>query len=297
MVLMNNEVIEKVISITHVDSCEINLLSDLNVWQKQQVVFKAGIVCETGLTKLTLVNGASSIDVTKYYKDGIFDYTFTQNGEYTLTCESIHGNTFDFDVVIDKIDGEIPTLSFETLNEGGIFKVNVTKGETLSPAKVYVEHGGKKVELFEDFYKIYKNGSYVFTIVNQAGSESKYIVNFGASMNDNGNLTLTKAGNKVSVSSSKAGVRSMEVYKGSAKLAIGSDGVDVSNAGVYSVVVSYNDGSYDVVNFVIKSTVSGGKTQNGGCFGSIQMGSVLFALSMMATCVFVKKVKGGKNEK
>ncbi|MBR4419886.1 MAG: hypothetical protein IKT32_03310, partial [Clostridia bacterium] len=296
MVLMNNEVIEKVICVTHVDSCEMNILTDLNVWQKQSVLFEANIALETGLSKMTLTSGEIAIDVTEYYNGGKFAYTFTQNGEYILTCESIKGNTFDFNFTINRIDVEVPTLSFETLNEGGIFKVNLIKGETKSPVKVYVENNGKKVELFEDFYKIYKNGSYTFIIVNEAGSASKYTVNFGASINANMNLTLTKMGDKVSVVSSKAGVSKMQVYKGSTSSVIGSAGIYVSNEGVYSILVSYEDVSYYVVNFVINASKD--KEGKGGCFGSMQMSSLLFVLCGMSVIVLTKKIKGGvRNEK
>ena len=93
------------------------------------------------------------------------------------------------------------------------------------------------------------------------------------------------------ISSAKQGVSQITVYKQSGKTIVNAnEKVQLSGSGVYLIVVSYSDGSCDIVSWVENATVNSGKNSK-GCFGFVTIPVVSCVFGVAAIVVLINRRK------
>ncbi|KOY65377.1 OmpL47-type beta-barrel domain-containing protein [Clostridium sporogenes] len=99
------------------------------------------------------------------------DFTVTQNGTYKFIAEDEAGNKTTKEIVIDKIDKELPTLNLSTSIKGstnGNVDINIDAKDTLSGIKEIKVNG---TVIIGNKYTVSTNGIYTVESIDNAGNK------------------------------------------------------------------------------------------------------------------------------
>lgn len=133
----------------------------------------------TGLQSVTVSNGAKLTDITFTYSSG---YLVKQNGTYTVTVTDNAGYSNSTQVNVDHIDTVSPTISVfgNPTSPVQAAKLTITATAGLSKIKSVAVKGpdGNQnlTDTYQNGYTVTQNGTYTFTVTNNAGVESIFLI-------------------------------------------------------------------------------------------------------------------------
>lgn len=158
-------------TLTHLDGepPTINITYDNHFAQKVMVHISARDT-NTGIEHITLPNGQVVIN-------DVATYEVTENGEYTFTATDKAGNIATHTITISTIDHNIPLLIVdydESPHSSLTFQIHASDSD--SGISFITLPDGTKVESDHAEYTISQNGTYTFSVTDQANNITEEIV-------------------------------------------------------------------------------------------------------------------------
>ncbi len=180
------------------ESPTIEVTGNTTSWTNKDVMLNASAKDNNKVKSITLPDG-------KTVSSDRADYTVTKNGTYKFTAEDEAGNKTTKEIVVDKIDKELPTLNLltsTTNSTNGNVDINIDAKDTLSGIKEIKVNGNVTTG---NKYTVSANGTYTVEVIDNAGNKiskqidisniDKELPTIAVSGNPtewtNGNVTLT----------------------------------------------------------------------------------------------------------
>ncbi len=180
------------------ESPTIEVTGNTTSWTNKDVMLNASAKDNNKVKSITLPDG-------KTVNSDKADYTVNKNGTYKFTAEDEAGNKATKEIVIDKIDKELPTLNLATSTTNftnGTVDINIDAKDTLSGIKEIKVNGNVTTG---NKYTVSANGTYTVEVIDNAGNKiskqitisniDKELPTIAISGNPtewtNGNVTLT----------------------------------------------------------------------------------------------------------
>ncbi|MFP3728571.1 hypothetical protein U8V72_25645 [Priestia filamentosa] len=152
---------------------EANIKASETGWTNQNVVLTAtGEDADSGMSYIKLPDGSTVSGDT-------VTYTATENGTYTFTFYDKVGNSITESYTVDGIDRVKPFIwdakkNPDTATKGEV-TISVFAGDADSGVKRIILPNGTAVYSEKAEYKVSNNGSYMFTVEDNAGNLQAYI--------------------------------------------------------------------------------------------------------------------------
>ncbi|KEI94947.1 hypothetical protein N496_18395 (plasmid) [Clostridium botulinum A2B3 87] len=233
------------------ESPTIEVTGNTTSWTNKDVMLNASAKDNNKVKSITLPDG-------KTVSSDKADYTVTKNGTYKFTAEDEAGNKTTKEIVVDKIDKELPTLNLSTSTTSftnGNVDINIDAKDTLSGVKEIKVNGNVTTG---NKYTVSANGTYTIEAIDNAGNKTskqisisnidKELPTIAVSGNPtewtNGNATLT------CTATDNVGVKSITMPNGKV---INSNKADfiVSKNGTYKFMVEDKAGNRATKEIVV----------------------------------------------
>ncbi|NEZ93444.1 hypothetical protein EXM69_16190 [Clostridium botulinum] len=180
------------------ESPTIEVTGNTTSWTNKDIILNVSAKDNNKVKSITLPDG-------KTVSSDKADYTVTKNGTYKFIVEDDAGNKTTKEIVIDKIDKELPTLNLSTSTTNftnGTVDINIDAKDTLSGIKEIKVNG---TVIKDNKYTVSTNGTYTVEVIDNAGNKTskqidisnidKELPTIAVSGNPtewtNGNVTLT----------------------------------------------------------------------------------------------------------
>ncbi|NFE18574.1 OmpL47-type beta-barrel domain-containing protein [Clostridium botulinum] len=146
------------------ESPTIEVTGNTTSWTNKDVMLNASAKDNNKVKSITLPDG-------KTVSSDRADYTVTKNGTYKFTAEDEAGNKTTKEIVVDKIDKELPTLNLltsTTNSTNGNVDINIDAKDTLSGIKEIKVNGNVTTG---NKYTVSANGTYTVEVIDNAGNK------------------------------------------------------------------------------------------------------------------------------
>ncbi|NFA60322.1 hypothetical protein EXM63_02190 [Clostridium botulinum] len=231
----------------------IEVTGNTTSWTNKDVILNVSAKDNNKVKSITLPDG-------KTVNSDKADYTVTKNGTYKFIVEDDAGNKTTKEVVVNKIDKELPTLKLATSIKGstnGNVDINIDAKDTLSGIKEIKVNG---TVIKDNKYTVSTNGTYTVEVIDNAGNKiSKQITisNIDRELPNgtvtadkkswiNGNVTLT------CTAIDNIGVKSITLPDG--KVTAGSKATFVADKnGKYDFIIEDISGNKRTVDYTVSN--------------------------------------------
>jgi hypothetical protein len=154
----------------------ISVDGDIADWRSSVPFTITATAGSSGLKSVTVKQNTGEPIPLSVSSDGNYHYTATASGTYTFTAASNSGLTVSKAVQADKIDAETPTI-FVSGNptfpvQSAKLAITATAGASGIKSVTVLKDSGQAQDItssYQDGYMVSANGSYVFTVTNNAG--------------------------------------------------------------------------------------------------------------------------------
>ncbi|OSA73805.1 hypothetical protein B2H86_15850 [Clostridium botulinum] len=233
------------------ESPTIEVTGNTTSWTNKDVMLNASAKDNNKVKSITLPDG-------KTVSSDKADYTVTKNGTYKFIAEDDAGNKTTKEIVVDKIDKELPTLNLSTSTTSSTnsnVDINIDAKDTLSGIKEIKVNG---TVIKGNKYTVSTNGTYTVEVIDNAGNKTskqidisnidKELPTIAVSGNPtewtNGNVTLT------CTATDNVGVKSITMPNGKV---INSNKADfiVNENGTYKFMVEDKAGNKETKEIVV----------------------------------------------
>ncbi|WP_407301614.1 OmpL47-type beta-barrel domain-containing protein [Clostridium botulinum] len=225
------------------ESPTIEVTGNTTSWTNKDVMLNASAKDNNKVKSITLPDG-------KTVNSDKADFTVTKNGTYKFIAEDDAGNKTTKEVVVDKIDKELPTLNLltsTTNSTNGNVDINIDAKDNLSGVK---EIKVNDTVIIGNKYTVSNNGTYIVEVTDNAGNKTskqidisnidKELPTIAVSGNPtewtNGNVTLT------CTATDNVGVKSITMPNGKVINTNKADFI-VNENGIYKFVVEDKAGN------------------------------------------------------
>ncbi len=147
------------------ESPTIEVTGNTTSWTNKDIILNASAKDNNKVKSITLPDG-------KTVSSDKADYTVTKNGTYKFTAEDEAGNKATKEIVIDKIDKELPTLNLSTSATNftnGTVDINIDAKDNLSGVK---EIKVNDTVIIGNKYTVSNNGTYIVEVTDNAGNKT-----------------------------------------------------------------------------------------------------------------------------
>ncbi len=147
------------------ESPTIEVTGNTTSWTNKDIILNVSAKDNNKVKSITLPDG-------KTVSSDKADYTVTKNGTYKFTAEDEAGNKTTKEIVVDKIDKELPTLNLSTSIAGstnGNVDINIDAKDTLSGVK---EIKVNDTVITGNKYTVSNNGTYIVEVTDNAGNKT-----------------------------------------------------------------------------------------------------------------------------
>ncbi|MDS1006697.1 OmpL47-type beta-barrel domain-containing protein, partial [Clostridium sporogenes] len=232
---------------------KLEVIGNLTEWTNQDVILNASAKDNNKVKSIILPDG-------KTISSDKADFTVTKNGTYKFIAEDEAGNKTTKEIVIDKIDKELPTLNLSTSIKGstnGNVDINIDAKDSLSGIKEIKVNG---TVITGNKYTVSTNGIYTVESIDNAGNKiSKPIIisNIDRELPNgtitadkkswtNGNVTLT------CTATDNIGVKSITLPDG--KVITGSKATFAADKnGKYDFIIEDISGNKRTVDYTVSN--------------------------------------------
>ncbi|MCC5439227.1 hypothetical protein AL714_16365 [Clostridium botulinum] len=235
------------------ESPTIEVTGNTTSWTNKDVILNISAKDNNKVKSITLPDG-------KTVSSDKADYTVTKNGTYKFIVEDDAGNKTTKEVVVDKIDKELPTLNLATSttnSTNGNVDINIDAKDNLSGVK---EIKVNDTVIIGNKYTVSNNGTYIVEVTDNAGNKiSKQITisNIDRELPNgtvtadkkswtNGNVTL------ICTATDNIGVKSITLPDG--KVITGSKATLVADKnGKYNFIIEDISGNKRTVDYTVSN--------------------------------------------
>ena len=152
---------------------EDDIKASITNWTNQNIVLTAtGNDAHSGMKQIKLPDGTIKTG-------GSATYTVTDNGDYTFTFYDVAGNTTTATYTVDTIERVKPFVWYESktpnTSTSGDVTITIFAGDTDSGVKRIILPNGTSTYSQKTDYKVTDNGTYIFTVEDNAGNTQTYI--------------------------------------------------------------------------------------------------------------------------
>ncbi|ACA57419.1 hypothetical protein FDC45_11110 [Clostridium botulinum] len=235
------------------ESPTIEVTGNTTSWTNKDIILNVSAKDNNKVKSITLPDG-------KIVSSDKADYTVTKNGTYKFTAEDEAGNKITKEIVVDKIDKELPTLNLSTSIAGstnGNVDINIDAKDSLSGVKEIKANG---TVITGNKYTVSSNGIYTVEAIDNAGNKiSKQITisNIDRELPNgtvtadkkswtNGNVTLT------CTATDNIGVKSITLPDG--KVTAGSKATFAADKnGKYDFIIEDTSGNKRTVDYTVSN--------------------------------------------
>ncbi|WP_434292078.1 OmpL47-type beta-barrel domain-containing protein [Clostridium botulinum] len=235
------------------ESPTIEVTGNTTSWTNKDVILNISAKDNNKVKSITLPDG-------KTVSSDKADYTVTKNGTYKFTAEDEAGNKTTKEILVDKIDKELPTLNLTTSATNftnANVDINIDAKDTLSGIKDIKVNG---TVIIGNKYTVSTNGTYTVEVTDNAGNKiSKQITisNIDRELPNgtvtadkkswtNGNVTL------ICTATDNIGVKSITLPDG--KVIAGSKATLVADKnGKYNFIIEDISGNKRTVDYTVSN--------------------------------------------
>ncbi|NFE18578.1 OmpL47-type beta-barrel domain-containing protein [Clostridium botulinum] len=142
----------------------LEVIGNITGWTNKDVMLNAFAKDNSKVKSITLPDG-------KIINNDKADFTVRKNGTYRFIAEDEAGNKTTKEIVVDKIDKELPTLNLSTSttnSTNGNIDINIDAKDTLSGVKEIKVNG---TVITGDKYTVSANGTYTVEVIDNAGNK------------------------------------------------------------------------------------------------------------------------------
>ncbi len=147
------------------ESPTIEVTGNTTSWTNKDIILNASAKDNNKVKSITLPDG-------KTVSSDKADYTVTKNGTYKFIVEDDAGNKTTKEVVVDKIDKELPALNLATSttnSTNGNVDINIDAKDNLSGVK---EIKVNDTVIIGNKYTVSNNGTYIVEVTDNAGNKT-----------------------------------------------------------------------------------------------------------------------------
>lgn len=286
----------KSFTVENIDLVDIKKEFSTQAWTDGNVTVTLTPEATSGIVSVRVNDEEVTLD------NGSYQITATENGEYTVTVNTVAGFSYTETVTVGNIDKTAPavTLGINFGASGGL--TLGYRAVAVSGGKLYISlDGGERKEVTEsEAVSLDKEGKYEISFVNGTGAETArqvYYVTYGAEKSHLATVTVGEGGT-VTVADKARAVPQTKLYRAGEDTAIAS--MKAEKAGKYYLEIE-NDGEKEIVVFSVNAPSAGiadntkpapsgnGNGNNGIMIAGIVVGcAALVAAGVVCTLLILK---------
>ena len=277
--------ITEVITVSRVDTLSMVVANDLTAWTNSDMQLRLDFSGSArAMQSVVVADGDQQTDITATGVDGVYTYTATHNGTYTVTAVSEGGTRQTFEVEVRTIDKEEASLDYALSVENGVYFVEFSTQSLGDVGYSYTYNGGEELVLNQSKVPLYRNGSYVYKMTNMLGDTAEVSIVSASVPGGDGAIGATVNGSEYSFTFADGleNVRLVRLDGSGGDVALNGNSATLSESGTYAAIAESGDTVY-ITTFFVAEQAAEAPAEETGCNSTLSgAGIALGAVAVVA---------------